>query len=493
MKIHQQTNRKFSGLLLLAALIIPIGANAQKEEKGNSFQKDFFDFKNSINQQFDSFIQHNDSVFLGFLTQSWKEFMGIENKSPLLPKPVIQPHADQPTQNIPPINIDTTSSRQQIIDNPVSPEKKDSLPPPKETLSALPESISFYGAEVPIISPNNELPVLHSLSEEGIIKFFTGAVNSSMINSLTGSIKKSAVTCRLNDWGLASMLMTVSRKIYTSRNDQVLFTWYALIRNGFNPKVGFDQKQVYLLLPADEKVYSTIFQIQGKTYYLFDFEFNSQQPNMITIYEGDYPGNKSGFSLLLTQTPQLGNLNITEITGPNHPIELKLNQNLINFYNNYPSCELKVFFAAPLSDDTSRQLDNYFNSLLEGKNDDEKVAFLLNFVQQGIKYLTDREQFGREKYFFAEETLFYPGADCEDRAVLLAKLINRYTKLEAIGLLYPEHVSVAVNLKDIPGMKYFTYKEKHFYNCDPTYLGAQCGEIMAKLIKSVPEFIDYKL
>ena len=493
MKILKYYGSPLVKLVLLGLMTTPVMTNAQKPNTPNSFQNDFYSFKNSINQQFDSFIQHNDSVFLQFLTQSWKEFRGTENKSPLLPKPVIQPRVEQPVIVAPPIIIDTTKAAPPIIDKLISPEKKDSIPPQKETLSVVPASISFYGTEIPIILPNNELPVLNSLTQEGIIRFFNVAVNSSMVNNLTVSIKKNAENCKLNDWGLASMLMSVSKKFYSSRNDQVLFTWYALIRNGFNPKVGFDQKQIYLLLPANEKVYSTIYQVQGKTYYLFDFEFNTQQPDLLSIYEGDYPGNKSGFSLLLTESPQFGNHNITKLNGPNHPIELKINQNLIDFYYAYPSCELKVFFAAPISDDTEKQLDVYFNPLLEGKNDDERVAFLLEFVQKGIPYLTDQQQFGREKYFFAEETLYYPGADCEDRAVLLAKLINRYTKLEAIGLLYPEHVSVAVNIKDIPGMKYFNYKDKHYYSCDPTYLGAQCGEIMTKLITTVPEIIDFKL
>ena len=119
------------------------------------------------------------------------------------------------------------------------------------------------------------------------------------------------------------------------------------------------------------------------------------------------------------------------------------------------------------------------------------AAILLEFVQQKIKYFIDQKQFGREKYFFAEETLYYPGADCEDRTVLLAKLIRRYTKLKSIGLLYKEHVSLAVALGDIQGSKQFIYKNINYYNCDPTYLGAKCGEVMPQLRNITPEFVIY--
>jgi len=479
----------FLGFLVLAVLSLPFNANAQKVE--NSFQKDFFDFRNSINQQFDSFVHHNDSVFIQFLADSWKEFKGIENKAPKPPKPVQQPQINNPLQPKAPDLKDTTKIIPDLIIHQFMPEKKDTLPPKVEAMGIVSSSFQFYGAEIAIPRPGDELPVLSSVTKEGIINYFKSAANSELINSLIIKVKRCATTCRLNDWGLTSLLMTAAQKLYSSKNEQVLLTWYALNRNGFNAKVGFNKERVYLLLPVKEKVYYTSYAIKGIDYYLFDFSPTPSDPNLLSIYEADYPGNKSAFSLLLTETPLLGNQNITKSIRPDRPFELKISRDLIDFYNNYPSCELKVFFGAPLSEDITRQLDKYFNPVLKNLNDDEKVAFLLSFVQRCIPYKTDQEQFGREKYLFAEETLYYPAADCEDRSILLAKLINHYTKLETIGLLYPDHVSLAVNIKDMERRKCFTYREKNFYCCDATYLGAQCGEVMPRLMSSVPEIIDY--
>lgn len=495
MKRHPHNLEIYFKLLLLVILSMPGNSYAQEEEKRTNFQKEFSDFKNSINQQFDSFVQHNDSMFVQFLQQSWKEFKGIENKMPVSPKPVQQPKVPNPSKIEIPEKKETTKLSPEIINPPFIPERKDSLPPRLESLSSISafSSFEFYGTEISIPRPDNSLPMLKSITNDGIIHYFTSATNSSLLNTLIKTAKESSASCKLNDWGLASLLMAEAQKLYNSQNEQVLFTWYALIRNGYNAKVGFNNERVYLLLPATEKVYTTSYVVKGTSYYLFDFKLTTQQVNLLSIYEADYPGNKTGFSFQLTQIPQLGNLYITRPSGPDRPFELKICQNLMDFYNNYPTCELKVFFAAPLSESILKQLDLYFIPMLENKTDDEKVAFLLNFVQRGIPYQTDQEQFGREKYFFAEETLYYPAADCEDRAILLARLVNHYTKLEAIGLSYPEHVSLAVNITDIPGMKFFTYKDKHFYNCDPTYLGAGCGEIMINLIKTVPEIIDYKL
>jgi hypothetical protein len=170
-------------------------------------------------QQFDSFVQHNDSVFIQFLTQSWKEFYGTENKVPTPPKPVQQPKAISPDQPKIPEKTDTTKLSPEINIQQAIPEKKDSVPPKVEALGTTVASSSFlfYGAEIPIPLPGEELPVLSMVTKQGIISFFTSAANSSLINDLIIKVKKGSTNCKLNDWGLASMLITASQKLYTTR------------------------------------------------------------------------------------------------------------------------------------------------------------------------------------------------------------------------------------------------------------------------------------
>ena len=74
----------------------------------------------------------------------------------------------------------------------------------------------------------------------------------------------------------------------------------------------------------------------------------------------------------------------------------------------------------------------------------DAVNVLLRFVQTGFSYLTDSEQFGREKFMFPEETLSYPYSDCEDRSFLFAYLVSSLLGLDVIGLDYPGHVATAV-------------------------------------------------
>ncbi len=209
----------------------------------------------------------------------------------------------------------------------------------------------------------------------------------------------------------------------------------------------------------------------------------------VFIHQANYPGNKIDFSFKLTEAPEFNNQEAPRSLYSEKTLNINLNKNLLAFYQNYPPCDLDVYFNTPVSADVLKQLDAYFLPVLGNKNDAERVAWLLDFVQRTIRYKTDREQFGKERYLFPDETLFFPAADCEDRSVLFARLVKRYTMLEAIGLSYPMHVSVAINLPECQGEDFIMFRSKRFYHCDPTYLGAGCGMAMKAVKNLIPEVV----
>jgi hypothetical protein len=351
--------------------------------------------------------------------------------------------------------------------------------------------ITYFGTDFNVPSVTQGLPILSTISKQGIIGYFASASTSSILNTAAITLKKESDECRLNDWGFANLLMKAAQKMYSRQAEQVMFTWFALLRNGYNVKVGYDKQNVYLLLPATETLYEISYNVNGLKYYLLNFGSGKVEPERLSIHEADYPQAKTSLSFMLTQTPELSMLFTSRTLSFSKSLELKLNKNLVDFYSIYPQCELKIFFKAPLSANATTQLDSYLLPVLENKKDDERVAFLLNFVHEAIRYKTDGQQFGHEKYLFADETLYYPAADCEDRAVLLAKLINRYTNCKTIGLSYPTHVSLAVNLTSLPNGKYITYNNLRYYHCDPTYIGASCGMPMSEFENEIPKIIDF--
>ena len=438
-------------LLCFSILLLskPRSVFSQTGLQDSSYQKQFAAFNNSINKDFNSFRQHNDSVFLQFLAQSWKEFDGVKNKIPSPPKPVkppiykapeipVVPKADSavpaslekpkdaplPESKTP--GIDNTSKLKESeipeqklpLEHELSPDKLKPVPD-QEALSIVSPmaKIEYFGTDFSVPATMHGLPVLSAISKQGIIDYYKVASSNSQLNMAALMLKKESNERRLNDWGLANLLMKAAQNMYNSPNDQVMFTWFALLRSGFNVKIGYNGRNVYLLLPSNEMLYEYSYTVNGRAYYLLNFGTGQAEPEQLTIHEADYPQATSGLSFMITQTPELSYLFTRRTLLLSHPLELKLNKNLVNFYASYPQCELKVFFAAPLSANAINQLDAYFIPALGIMKDDERVAFLLKFVHESIPYKTDEEQFGHEKYLFADETLYYPAADCEDRAV----------------------------------------------------------------------------
>ncbi len=117
------------------------------------------------------------------------------------------------------------------------------------------------------------------------------------------------------------------------------------------------------------------------------------------------------------------------------------------------------------------------------------MNIILRFVQTAFKYQTDQVQFGKEKAFFAEEIVFYPASDCEDRSILFAYLVQNILDLQVIALDYPGHISTAVMFDgDIKGDK-IRFDNKTYIVCDPTYVNADVGMTMPRFKNVKPEII----
>ncbi len=105
---------------------------------------------------------------------------------------------------------------------------------------------------------------------------------------------------------------------------------------------------------------------------------------------------------------------------------------------------------------------------------------LLHFVQTAFEYATDDEQFGKERPLFADETLFYPYSDCEDRAILYSVFVRELLGLDVVLLHYPGHLATAVCFDTEVYGDYMTIDGKRYIVCDPTYINADIGQAMPR-------------
>jgi hypothetical protein len=163
---------------------------------------------------------------------------------------------------------------------------------------------------------------------------------------------------------------------------------------------------------------------------------------------------------------------------PEMEVGLEVSTNLMNYYNDYASCELLVYAQAPPSGLLGRDLLQQLEKPLAGKNRLEAANMLLNFVQTAFEYKTDGEQFGRERPLFIDEIFYYPYCDCEDRSFLFAYLVRNLLKLDVVLLDYPNHIATAVCF-DVPvDGDYLTIDGKKYIVCDPTFINASVGRCM---------------
>ena len=168
------------------------------------------------------------------------------------------------------------------------------------------------------------------------------------------------------------------------------------------------------------------------------------------------------------------------------------NPDLINFYKTYPQADLSVFFNAATSTQAKQSLVEVLKPYTSQMDELKAANFLLHFVQTAFQYKTDDEQFGREKFFFAEELFYYPYSDCEDRAILFSYLVREIMGLKVVGLNYPNHVATAVAFNSEVNGDYLMYKNKKYILSDPTFINAPVGQTMPQFKNVSPIVIDVK-
>lgn len=131
--------------------------------------------------------------------------------------------------------------------------------------------------------------------------------------------------------------------------------------------------------------------------------------------------------------------------------------------------------------------------MLSGKSELDKAEMLLNWVQTAFEYKTDEEQFGGERSLFADESLYYPYCDCEDRSILYSILVQDLLGLDVVLLHFPGHLATAVKFATNVEGDYIELENGRYIVCDPTYIGAPVGLAMPEYKEKDVEIEVYRL
>jgi len=420
------------------------------------------------------------------------------------PLPATDPVEDVKVEVEPFPVLDPTPIPDPKPDKPVETVKTDEKPleePADEPI--LPANLNVPGFifyDEPIELPEkNEFQIDKSskVSQEVFPAFWKSMVKTDYASALN-RLSKQASKLNLNDWGFAELVEDAGKNVFPGdENYTTLFTWFMMLKAGYKVKAGINEKRIVLLIPSPSKMYSTsIFNLDGQKYYVYASEEQKRKVSgSFFTYQGEYNQGNQSVNLFIKKSPEF-RVNPKEVKkkwnfeGKEYSLTLKCNPSAMAFYTHYPQTDLPIYFSSEPSSIAVKALDNQMAPMLEGRSQQEKVQFLLTFVQQAIAYKTDDEQFGFEKYFFPEEVLFYPYADCEDRSAFFTWLVKHFTGLPVVGLDYPGHVSAAVSFPESVSGDYFTHEGKKFVICDPTYIGSRIGQAMPLYKKEAFDIIQ---
>lgn len=453
---------------------------------GQDFEKQFKTYKESHARNFNQFVEQNDKEFADFLRKDWKAFDVIKADEKLVkPKPQIVPACDG--QEVIPIELDFAPSSRAIkleeeLVMPVNYKISDYKGEIVQT------DIEYFGSPVSIRSPKGFFDFHGKSPSPDYFADFWDSVSEKDYRMILDDLFKYRADFSLNDFGYYLLVKQFAQKHLDQSNDE-LMTWFILTKSKYKTRIGYNDDRVFILLPSQLQIYGTSYMIDnGLSYYVMDYESGSE----IYSYDKDYREAYQSYDFSIKQPINLTiekSIRTVKFDKDSISIDIEFNQNAIDFYNEVPGIELSGYFNSTLSELTAQSLADELSPYLEGLSQFGKVSFLLSFVQNGFDYQLDDEQFGKERVFFPEEMLFYPGSDCEDRSVFFAYLVSALTDAEVIGLDYPEHVATAVHFNsEVPG-DYYIFDEKKYVVCDPTYIGAPVGASIRNLTAQKAELI----
>ena len=292
---------------------------------------------------------------------------------------------------------------------------------------------------------------------------------------------------RLSDWAYFQTLETLTNEFCgKGTNEATLLMGYILSQSGYKVRLGRDNQKLVLLTASQHTIYNKVaYRLDGDTFYLLDGGVET-----LSICRASFP-NETGMSLVI-QAAQKFDMDQSEVRTiksrdyPDFKVTIHINKNLLKFYDTYlPSCindELMTRWAmyanTPLSEDVREELYPQLRSQLQGLSKLEALRRLLNLIQTGLVYEYDENIWGVDRAFFAEETLYYPYCDCEDRSILLSRLVRDILGLKAILIYYPGHLAMAVHLPEEVSGDYIMLEGEKYMVCDPTYIAATAGRTM---------------
>ena len=495
--------KKYLLILLLSFLIYPDSRaqtfedfKKQRESELDAFKKKQEEFIRKMQAEFDQYVEQRDKEFADYLKNQWEQFRVFSGKPvPEKPKPDEIPEFEGDRQKetwnrIEPVNIEETSVEEQkpVITPRIMKSDETSFDKTNMTFG-------FFGFRI-ILDYDSQFRVEPPAAiNPASISSFWQQMSNNNYNHLVTQLESYKTRLNLNDWAYYLLASEFAGSVYgNSVKGKNLLTWVLLNRSGYKARIAYAGDNLCVLIPSQHTIYSkNYFTEQGLNFYLMH-DLGTPE---ISTYDKDYPGADRYLDFRISSPLNLNKKMVTKSLGFNHKgqaysLNVNFNQNLIDFYKDYPQVDLNVYFDAAVSSETKESLLESLKPIVMEMSQPEAVGFLLSFVQSTFAYQTDQQQFNREKFFFPEEIIYYPYSDCEDRSIFFAYLVRELLNLKVVGLEYPGHVATGVQFTKETGGDYLMHKGEKYIVADPTFINAPLGLTMPEFRGQQPKIIELR-
>lgn len=466
---------------------------------------DFESFRQFIHKDFESFRQTINKKYAEFIRHPWKETKNEEPtpkpKDDMIP-PVVKPENDN-DKPVDPKPVPIEEVIKPVIDDAPQPEP---IEPIKEQPLPVENYVEFvfFGTKekvrIPIQNTSNAFNKdVHTI--EDVASIWETLSNGEYDNLLLDCLNTRR-TRRLCDWAYLQMIRELCEQYFGGQcNMSTLMTAWIYCQSGYQMRLAIEGARLHLLIGSKHQIFGqSYYRVDETNFYPF-LHKDEEIKGSVQICGASFP-NESALSLLISQSQEFadnykGQRTIKSARYPNVTATIKVNQNLMSFYNTYPSSMLDenimtrwaMYANTPLASDVITQLYQQLRPLLSGKSQLDAVNILLNWVQTGFEYEYDDKVWGGDRAFFAEESLNYPYCDCEDRSILFTRLVRDLLGLKCILVFYPGHLAAAVSFSDFVSGDYIQLNGQKYIVSDPTYIGASVGMTMPKMDNQTAKII----
>lgn len=476
--------RCLAGIILL---LISGQAAAQSLQEAIAAAQNYY---NKTVQEAEDFIKEVDKAYAEYMKDPWKKVTPVDSrKSPFEEYPSIDPEIFSPGKKVSElvdVEYDFTKvgglySQSHRFEELEFEEDADAV------LDRVP--IKFNGYQLSMRFPSEgKIKIAGTTEEELSITW--KRMSEMPYGIVLNDILKIGRRLNLCDWSLVRLIRTFSDAVYGNEaaNESVMTQVYFLHRLGFRVALAYDPEgRLYRLVSTDARVRG------ARDYYNDGIPYSLiGEPEIHDLSLFFYDGYGDNSVCLTANLDELfypeyaDEVHFESKSYPELSVSLHVDLSLKSYYENYPSyytddnpmTEFYYRATLPMARDIQESVYPVLEAAVAGKTDVEAVNILLDFVQTAFAYEMDEDRWNQERFFFPGEIWYHDVSDCDDKAMLFARLVQDVLDMKVALVFWPGHLSCAVNIPEaVAGYVFDIFGEKYL-SCDPTKKNARAGDVM---------------